>query len=111
MMFNAVGVQSSRRGSRQGKILVGLQFRLFASTVSRSFPTVKTFIPLALFALVTTPAFAQQVYPTPGGDDETGFVSIFDGRTAVSSARSRPKRCSSVIASSSGAGAKRPTSS
>jgi hypothetical protein len=44
---------------------------------------MKTFLPLAILAisLAPTPAFTQQVYPTPGGDDETGFVAIFDGQT------------------------------
>ena len=35
----------------------------------------------ALVACFARPLAAQQVYPTPGADDETGFKSIFDGKT------------------------------
>ncbi len=31
--------------------------------------------------LLASPAFAQQVQPTPGAEDETGFEPIFDGKT------------------------------
>jgi hypothetical protein len=36
-----------------------------------------------LFAMLcaVSPLFAQQVMPTPAGEDAAGFVSIFDGRT------------------------------
>lgn len=37
-------------------------------------------ISLALLTAVS-PLAAQQVYPTPAGDDSTGFVPIFDGKT------------------------------
>lgn len=33
------------------------------------------------FVCVISPLAAQQVYPTPAGEDEAGFESIFDGRT------------------------------
>jgi hypothetical protein len=35
----------------------------------------------ALVTLLATSLQGQQVAPTPGGDDETGFESIFDGKT------------------------------
>jgi hypothetical protein len=36
---------------------------------------------LVVSALAAPAARAQQVFPTPAGDDDTGFVSIFDGQT------------------------------
>jgi len=36
---------------------------------------------LVLLVTVALPATGQQVYPTPGTNDETGFERIFDGKT------------------------------
>src|SRR5262245_17693922 len=36
---------------------------------------------LILLLVVALPAIGQQVYPTPGTNDETGFERIFDGKT------------------------------
>jgi hypothetical protein len=43
-------------------------------------PSPPRIVCLALLALLL-PARAQQVYPTPGTNDETGFSQIFDGKT------------------------------
>ena len=36
---------------------------------------------LLLLLAIALPAIGQQVYPTPGTNDETGFERIFDGKT------------------------------
>jgi hypothetical protein len=47
---------------------------------SEDFAMVKCAL-LAACTLTASFAFAQQVQPTPGADDETGFEPIFDGKT------------------------------
>ena len=52
---------------------------VFGRIVGRLLAAVGLFC--ALSGWVVAPAAGQQVAPTPGAEDETGFEAIFDGKT------------------------------